>query len=659
MKMRKFSILLILLLSINFANAIATIIDPEHPLVVIDFDKTKWFNVMDKKCEGVNLEPKYRDAYCKVSIISDQDLHNKGYYLCIDYNVEPINSKVGYLCPFCGMDLSLFNKLEFYIKGDKEAGFNSILKVKICTWNQEIFYIITNIETRWKKYSISLDEFTGNLENFNWEGVEKLLFTFENVSANVPKGRIYIDDIKFLPKKDVSISIEDFKLLKYTKPRNRLIGFPKSIVKKINLNQGDKKLLLQIAKDTWLYFANIYDRNTFLIMDHIKVGKGLKDSHIGDYTNITNVGLHILCILAAYDFGFINEKEAVALLRRMLKTLKKLKKWKGLFYNWYLTKNAKISCEYISTVDNGWMAAGLICLRNSFNGKLKKEVDEILNKMDFSKLYDPSNGQMRLGYHTDKKVPTKYHYGLIATEPRVASLIAIGKGDVPKEHWFKVYRTLPVEWDWQRQKPKGKWRTYFGVKVFEGYYTYAGEKIVPSWGGSMFEFLMPTIVINEKKWAPNSFGLNNERIVKLHIAYAKERGYKFWGFSPCSTPDNMWGGYHEFGITVLGAKGYEPEGIVTPHAIILALSSYKPKVVMKNLRELIKEYPEIYGEYGLYDSVDIENDIVTHKYLGLDQGMILVTLDNYLNNGVMQKRFEKDPIFQNVKELLLKEKFFE
>ncbi|MBU1076449.1 MAG: DUF3131 domain-containing protein [Spirochaetes bacterium] len=636
------------------------IIDKENPFVVMDFngkDKTNYFG------EKWNVRNLMRDgAFCNTSFITDTSLNKKGFHLKMDYDVEPLNAKIDFLLDFHSIDLSLFKGIKFNIRGDQENGFTDILKINLHTWNQTLSYVIDGISDQWKEYQIDLIKFEGkNKDLFNWEGIEQISISFESVAINAKTGTLYLDDILLEPKKGTSITLNDLKIQKYTKPRKRLYDFPKELVKKIDLNQSDKKLLYQIARDSWLYFKNVVDRNTLLIMDHIKVGKDLKESHIGDYTNITNVGLYILCILAAHDFGYISENETVAILRKLLITLKKVKKWNGLFYNWYLTKNAKIAGEYVSTVDNGWMAAGLIGLRNSLNGKLKEEAEELLKEMDFSHLYNPSPefGQFHLGYHTDLKALAKYHYALLATEPRVASLIAIGKGDVPRDHWFKLARTLKAEWDWQKQVPKGRWKEKLGVKFFQGYYTYKDLKIVPSWGGSMFEFLMPTIVIDEKRWGPKSFAMNNRNAVEAQILYSREKGYCFWGFSPCSTPNNVYGGYHEFGIPEIGAKGYFPEGVVTPHAVILALSSYDAGPVIENLRGLIKAYPDIYGEYGLYDSVDIETGLVNKKYLALDHAMILLTLNNYLNNGATQKCFETDTIFQNVSSLLMEEDFFQ
>ena len=110
-----------------------------------------------------------------------------------------------------------------------------------------------------------------------------------------------------------------------------------------------------------------------------------------------------------------------------------------------------------------------------------------------------------------------------------------------------------------------------------------------------------------------------------------------------------------FFVAVLG--GYKDEAIVTPHASMLALS-FAPEAVQKNIRALLSRYA-IYGPYGLYDSVDVQTGDVAYRYLALDQGMILIALNNYLNHGAIQRRFEADPIIKRVEPLLRVERFFD
>jgi hypothetical protein len=213
-----------------------------------------------------------------------------------------------------------------------------------------------------------------------------------------------------------------------------------------------------------------------------------------------------------------------------------------------------------------------------------------------------------------------------------------------------MYRTMPDTWDWQAQVPEGHTAEYDGVSVFEGHYEYNGVKFVPSWGGSMFEGLMPGIVLKEKELGKNALGLNNQRHVDLQIQYAKDKGYKAWGFSPAATPD----GYSEFAATPLGTSGYDDKSTVTPHASFLALD-YAPEEVRKNIK-VLKEM-NTYGKYGFYDSVNVETGEIAKAYLALDQGMIMVSIANYLKDGVIRDHFHQDPIGKNPEELLKKEVF--
>ena len=114
---------------------------------------------------------------------------------------------------------------------------------------------------------------------------------------------------------------------------------------------------------------------------------------------------------------------------------------------------------------------------------------------------------------------TGIHYDTTVSETRIASYIAIARGQVPAKHYFGTWRTFPdngCDWSWQEQRPVGVTRNYLGVDVFEGAYTYRGMRIVPGWGGSMFEALMPAMFVPEEQWAPRSWGINHPLTVRAH-----------------------------------------------------------------------------------------------------------------------------------------------
>ncbi len=410
------------------------------------------------------------------------------------------------------------------------------------------------------------------------------------------------------------------------------------------------KQLKAISKKTYRYFEDFTNEETGLTYDAVRMDDGEITSQ--EFTSPTNISMYMMSTIAAEDAGIISREEAVNKIKNTLNSLDGMDKWNGLFYNWYNTEDASLMTDwgqFISTVDNGWLSAGLIVVGQAYP-ELYDQAHALVEDMDYAKLYTPEVGQMRGGYDVATESYTAHHYGAFYTEPRVASYIAIGKEDVPEEHWWKMFRTMPESWDWQAQTPEGYTETYDGIDVFEGHYSYKGTKYVPSWGGSMFEALMPQLVLKEKELGKNALGLNNKRHVDIQIQYAKDQGYEAWGMSPAATPEN----YSEFAATPLGMDGYKADGTVTPHATFLALE-YAPMEAFENIQAL-KRF-DTYDKYGFLDSVNVETGEVTQAYLALDQGMIMVSIANYLHDGVIRDYFHQDQIGKSPEDLLIKETF--
>jgi len=496
-------------------------------------------------------------------------------------------------------------------------------------------------ERGWQEVQIPIEKFLGvdfaALKTFRLEVVGE--------EEGVASGIFFLDHLVFtgpphLAFQSLADNLRDFPSVDFLNSKRR---------EKL-LKLSDKKLLREIARLTWGYFDNLIDRKTHLPVDNVQVGKF---KAIGDYTSPTNIGLYLMACVSAYKLKFIEKKEAIGRIRDTFKTLKDLQRWNGFFYNFYNTTNLQITRKYVSTVDSGWLIAGLMVVKKAFPKQLAKQAQGFINDMDFSRFYTESLGQIRIGYDEVEEEMSSYHYGLMISESRVTSFIAIAKGDVPVEHWYRLYRSPPPDWEWQTQKPEGREIKLDGHSVFVGTYRYKDLLIVPSWGGSLFEFLMPTLVLKEKKLSPKALGRNDALAAKVHIDYAlKEKGYPIWGLSPSSYP----GGYGEFGVKSIGVKGYGDYGIITPHASLLALEFY-PKAVIQNVRELIKRYP-VLGEYGFLDSVKLRGEKVTPKYLALDQGMILVSITNYLKKGIIRKFFHNNSEIKRIEYLLKEERFF-
>jgi hypothetical protein len=171
----------------------------------------------------------------------------------------------------------------------------------------------------------------------------------------------------------------------------------------------------------------------------------------------------------------------------------------------------------------------------------------------------------------------------------------------------------------------------------------------------MFEALMPALVLDEQRHAPRSLGANDVAHAEVQRRYAvEELGYPVWGMSPCAAPGAI--GYREFGVPVLGMRGYGP-GVVTPHAAALALL-VTPEAAIADLRALAGR-AGLYGEYGLYDGVEPRSGAVAATYLALDQSMLFIALANYLQPHCVQERFAADPIVRRALPMLADERFFD
>jgi hypothetical protein len=469
----------------------------------------------------------------------------------------------------------------------------------------------------------------------------------------------------------------------------------------------DRRVLQRYAADTWRSFELLLDPGTGLPSDNVSAA-----GERSRYTSPTNVGAYLWSTLAARDAGIIGGAEARRRIAATLASVAKLERHQpsGMFYNWYdpatgtkLTTwpvNGDPVYPFLSSVDNGWMAAALLMVSNAVP-ELRAQARALLAPMDFGYYYDPAAGLLRGGFWVDPpggqcttpgnyrdETPlvlyTCHHYGSLNTEPRIASYLGIAFGQVPATHYFKMARTFPptCDWGWQEQLPSGVTRTYLGVEVFEGHYRYRGMDIVPSWGGSMFEALMVPLLVPEARWGPRSWGVNHPLYVRAQIEHGLEEArYGYWGFSPSNNPS---GGYREYGVDAIGmnADGYAsnndntwvddgfgdcrpaqppppPEaytnGVVTPHASFLALP-YASRAALDNLARLRRDF-DAYGEGGFYDAVNVDNGQVSRYWLALDQGMIMAALGNELTGDRLQRHLTRGAVERAVRPLLAMEEF--
>jgi cyclic beta-1,2-glucan synthetase len=265
---------------------------------------------------------------------------------------------------------------------------------------------------------------------------------------------------------------------------------------------------------------------------------------------------------------------------------------------------------------------------------LVRQADAIVEAMDFKFLFDEQRQVFHIGYNvTAESLDTSY-YDLLASEARIASLVAIAKGDVPQRHW--LYLARPI------------------TRV-------NGRQVLLSWSGTMFEYLMPSLFCRN---FPGTFLFDScINAISAQISYARQKhmpwGVSESGFYAFDSALNYQ--YRAFGVPELGYKrDLIDDAVITPYASLMGLS-FKPQAVLENLAHL--EKLRMIGQFGLFEALDYTESrlpsgkdyAIVQSYMAHHQGMIMLSIGNYLTNETIINRFHSDEHIKSV-ELLLQEK---
>jgi cyclic beta-1,2-glucan glucanotransferase len=555
----------------------------------------------------------------------------------------------------------------------------------------------------------------------------------------------------------------------------RWISLPPAAAKASPLPREDALTLRLIARRTWRFFETFVGPD-----DHSLPPDNFQDDPkpvVAHRTSPTNLGLYLLTVVAARDFGWVGTDDCVTRLEETLETMGQLERREGHFYNWYETRGLRaLEPRYISTVDSGNLAGHLLTLaeacrqlreqplfgRQALLGfadavtlirdsapasagrrtqtVTRRQLDEALAALDplldpnaippttasewavrlaelahglhavvdvaralareqkegadsaawretldwaelaqgsveshtrdlkviagdsllpsesllhrleeisrvasqlfgdmkFGFLYDPARKLFSIGRVDHGECDPSY-YDLLASEARLASFIAIAKGDAPVAHWFHLGRPLtPVR---------------------------RGAALI-SWSGSMFEYLMPALVMRSP--AQSLLDQTCRLVVQRQIQYGNERAVP-WGVSESAFNARdleLTYQYSNFGVPGLGLKrGLSEDVVVAPYATALA-AMFEPAAAVLNFADLNGAGAR--GRYGFYEAIDYtatrlpdgQSRAVVHAYMAHHQGMALLSLANVLDvreDGGMPARFHAAPLVQAT-ELLLQER---
>jgi hypothetical protein len=452
---------------------------------------------------------------------------------------------------------------------------------------------------------------------------------------------------------------------------------------------GHDRTLERYAAGTWASFEAMTDDATGLPTDRLEA-----DGTRAVQTSTTNIGAYMWSAVAAERLGIIGRDELTRRLGRTLTTLEGMERHapSGQFYNWYDHRNGEKLTVWppsgepltpiLSSVDNGWLATGLRIVRNAVP-EFAARAGALYDSMDFGFYYRPDDNRILFHYAPDTGAAACC-YDTIVSESRIAYYVGIEKDDLPSRVYYGPWRTFPdsCDWSWQETRPSGFNRTYEDFPVFEGTYPYGATRLVPSWGGSMFEALMPALFVPEERWGPGSWAANHPLTVDAQIDHGLNvAGYGTWGFSPSNNPDD---GYSVYGVDAIGMdpsgnpsnndrtlvdRGFSgcpgrpgvpdppqsayTNGVMTPHAAFLALR-YRPRAALAALAAV---EDEAWTPLGFFDAVNVDTGRPSRAYLSLDQGMIMGALGNALGDDVLRDAFATRDVERAVRPAVAVEEF--
>jgi cyclic beta-1,2-glucan synthetase len=540
----------------------------------------------------------------------------------------------------------------------------------------------------------------------------------------------------------------------------RRVSLPGEIPEAVPLSAAERDALRRTARETWSFFDSfVTGAHNMLPPDNFQE---TPRPVVATRTSPTNIGLYLLSVAAARDFGWIGLLDALDRIEATLATLDKLERYRGHFLNWYDTQDLRaLDPKYVSTVDSGNLAGHLLALTGTCRDwaatpaasgdwrvgigdtlaetlthargldderrnyaisreqviatleelgdflraphdpdrgpeaqlvSLLAKTDAIVDicqalsedrgensnaplldharmlranvrshlrdvtaapgaaavldqrlyalggrarslalAMEFEFLVDPERKLLAIGYRIPERHRDPSCYDLLASEARLASYVAIAKGDLPVSHWFRLGRLLtPVD---------------------------RGAVLV-SWSGSMFEYLMPELVMREP--AGSVLAETARLVVRAQITYGTERGLP-WGVSESAfnaRDVELTYQYSSFGVPGLGLqRGLGEEAVVAPYATGLA-AMVDAQAALRNFDALQEHGAR--GRFGWYEALDFtparlpegKTVVTIRAYMAHHQGMMLVAIANVLKDGIFRSRFHAESMIRATDSLL-------
>jgi cyclic beta-1,2-glucan synthetase len=414
-----------------------------------------------------------------------------------------------------------------------------------------------------------------------------------------------------------------------------LVSRPRVALADADLTALERDALHAIARATWGYFERcVGPADNHLPPDNLQT---TPHDMLAHRTSPTNIGLYLLSVACAREFGWIDTPQMLTRLEATLATMMRLQRHRGHFLNWYDTQTcAPLAPLYVSTVDSGnlsghLLAVGQACLELATSAPqsdaactadtvrlqtLAQALEQLAWAPEFGFLYHHRRHLLHIGYRVQDDMADTNFYDLLASECRLTSLLAIAKGDVPVRHWAALGRP------------------FFAVGALAG---------LRSWSGSMFEYMMPTLVLQEPFGSVMDGACR--AALREQMVYAKRQGVP-WGMSESAyavSDHTLAYQYAAQGVPALALRRTPMDDLViAPYATALA-AQFAPRRALANFDALQTLAPRT--GCGFIDALDYtpshqdagEAFTPVSTFMAHHQGMSLVALANVLLGGVAQR----------------------
>ncbi len=575
-----------------------------HALELENFNQPSGINCL----RGSSGTWKKRNAKIKSSYIfkttePDNTKGREGTFLKIDYNVSGVNQESGFWSSLKNQDISGYKNLTFWIKG-KEGKEKVFVGIKDSSWFEHRLsiddYLSKGVTAGWQKVVIPLEDFS---DVYDWTSMDNFSITFHNSYGLPFKGTIYVDDFQ----------------LKGTKPK--AAPPPRLVYESLPSEKlTDKELLEVVQKAAFYFFWNEADPKTGLIKDRCKAFTK------ADFpaASIASVGFGLTAICLADNKGWISHEKAYERVFNTLKFLKDgVENEHGFYYHMINMKDySRWDDIELSSIDTALLLAGVIFAGEYFKEtEIKKLADEIYERVDWPWMLNRGK-TLSMGWKPESGF-LPYHWSHY-NELMILYILAIGSPThpIPAECW-RAWQRAPLH-------------HYKGCKFFgaTALFTHQYSHIWVDFRNKndrFADYFKNSIMATK---ANRQWCIDNSKKSKTY-------GPDSWGLTACDGPD---------GYKAYGAPYGTNDGTVAPTASIGSFV-FTPKLSMSAIRYMYENYKDrIWGRYGFVDSYNWDRNWVATYYIGIDQGPIVLMIENH-HSGFVWKYFMQNKHIQRAMNL--------